>query len=142
MNHIILRTAARLLLPLLLVFSVFLLIRGHNLPGGGFVGGLLASAAYALHSLAYGIEASRRALLFRPRALVGVGLLTALGSGLPALFVGRPLMTGLWLTLDGKDGLHLGTPLLFDIGVYLVVIGSTLMYVFGLQEPDASGDAQ
>ena len=74
----IFRTAARLLMPLLLVFSVFLLLRGHNQPGGGFVGGLVAAAAFALYAIAFGVHRARQALLVRPLTLLGAGLLIAL----------------------------------------------------------------
>ena len=69
----IFRTAARLLMPLLLLFAVFLLLRGHNEPGGGFVGGLVAAAAFALYAIAYGVDRARRALLVKPLTLLGVG---------------------------------------------------------------------
>jgi len=74
---LILSTATRLLLPLLLMFSIFLLLRGHNEPGGGFVGGLVAAAAFALHAIAYSVAATRRLLIIDPRALIGTGLLIA-----------------------------------------------------------------
>ena len=132
MNSIILCTATRVLTPLMLAFSVFLLVRGHNDPGGGFVGGLVAAAAFSLYKLAYGVQAAERVLRINPRRLVGVGLLTALASGL--LSVGRNLLflTGLWTELGflGK----IGTPLLFDAGVFLVVIGVVLTIVFSLGE--------
>ena len=81
MNSPIFRTAARLLMPLLLLFSVFLLFRGHNQPGGGFVGGLIAAAAFALYAIAFGVQRARQALLVRPMTLLGAGLLIALVSG-------------------------------------------------------------
>jgi multicomponent Na+:H+ antiporter subunit B len=134
MPSIILSTATRYLLPLLMLFSVFILFRGHNDPGGGFIGGLVAAAAYSLYAVAYGVERARKLLIIAPRSLMGFGLLTALCSGLVALLVGKPFMTGLWasweLPLIGKPG----TPLFFDIGVYLVVIGVTLTIVFTLRE--------
>ena len=85
MTSPIFRTAARLLMPLLLLFAVFLLLRGHNEPGGGFVGGLVAAAAFALYVIAYGVERARRALLVKPLTLLGAGLLIALVSGVPAV---------------------------------------------------------
>jgi len=131
---LILSTATRYLLPLLLLFSVFLLLRGHNEPGGGFVGGLVAAAAFALHAIAYGVAMTRRLLGVDPRMLMGLGLLTAVSSGLFGLALGAPFMTGFWskgtLPVLGK----VGTPLLFDIGVYLVVIGVVLTIVFALSE--------
>lgn len=134
MHSMILSTATRYLLPLLLMFSIFLLLRGHNEPGGGFVGGLVAGAALALYALALGLRSAQRVLGLDPRSLIYFGLLAAALSGLPALVRGLEFMTGLWseraLPVIGK----LGTPLLFDAGVYLVVIGVTLTIIFALME--------
>ncbi len=134
MSSQILRTAALYLLPLMLLFSLFLLERGHNAPGGGFAGGLVAAAAFSLYMIAFGPREARKTLPVPPRALIGAGLLTAVGSGVPALVMGRPFMQALWspwaLPALGK----LGTPLLFDVGVYLVVLGVTLTIVYGLAE--------
>jgi multicomponent Na+:H+ antiporter subunit A len=126
----ILRTATRVLMPLLLLFAVFLLLRGHNEPGGGFVGGLVVAAAFALHAIAYGVVAARRALVVQSSTLLGVGLLLALSSGLLAWLNGDPLLTAQWITF----GAALGTPLLFDIGVFLLVIGVVLTMTFTLAE--------
>jgi multicomponent Na+:H+ antiporter subunit B len=133
---LILPTAARLLLPLLLLFSVFLLLRGHNLPGGGFAAGLVAAAAFALYAIATDVPAARRALGVAPRTLLGVGLLVALATGLLPLLAGRPFLTGLWgyVSLPGIGRVDVGTPLLFDVGVFLVVIGVTLTIVLSLAE--------
>ncbi len=81
MNSIILSTVSRLLAALMLVFSVFLLLRGHNLPGGGFAGGLVAAGAFVLHALSFGFPAARRMLWFEPQTIIAAGLIVALGSG-------------------------------------------------------------
>jgi multicomponent Na+:H+ antiporter subunit B len=133
---LILRTAAKYLLPLLLLFSVFLLLRGHNEPGGGFVGGLVAAAAFALYALAAGVNPARRALQANPHTLIGSGLLVALASGILPLFFGREFLTMYWadLHLPFLGDLEVGTPLFFDIGVYLVVVGAVLLIIFSLAE--------
>jgi multicomponent Na+:H+ antiporter subunit A len=123
-------TAARLLMPLLLLFSLFLLLRGHNQPGGGFVGGLVAAAAFVLYAIAFGVQRAREALRVRPLTLLGVGLLVALASGVPAVVQGQPFLTALWM----PGPLPLGTPALFDAGVFLVVTGVVLMMIFSLAE--------
>jgi multicomponent Na+:H+ antiporter subunit B len=135
-TSLILRTATRFLLPLLLLLSVFLLFRGHHEPGGGFSGGLVAAAAFVLYRFAFGVEEVRRVLPLDTRALLGVGLLVAAGSGSLALLAGRPLMTGLWaqVPVPGVGDLDLGTPLLFDVGVYLTVVGVTLSIILPLAE--------
>lgn len=117
-------------MPLLLLFSVFLLVRGHNQPGGGFVGGLIAAAAFALYGIAFGVQRARRALVVRPLTLLGAGLLIALVSGLPAVLRGRPFLAALWTS----GPIAVGTPALFDVGVFLVVAGVVLMMIFTLAE--------
>jgi multicomponent Na+:H+ antiporter subunit B len=136
MTSLILRTAALFLLPLLLLFSVFLLVRGHHEPGGGFSGALVASAAFVLYRFAFGREEVRRVLPVDARALIGTGLLVAIAGGSAALFAGRPLMTGLWwqVPIPGVGALDLGTPLLFDLGVYLTVVGVALSIILPLAE--------
>jgi multicomponent Na+:H+ antiporter subunit B len=135
-DSIILRTTSRIIMAVLLVFSVFLLIRGHNLPGGGFSGGLVASAAFAVHGLAFGVPSARRLLHWDPRSILAGGLVIALVSGLLALPEHLPFLTGLWdktpLPVLGK----VGTPLLFDAGVYFVVLGVVLLLVFTLAEEE------
>ena len=135
MTSSILQTAVRLLMPLLLLFAVFLLLRGHNEPGGGFVGGLVVAASFVLYSIAFGVDAARRALLVRPSTLLGVGLLVAFLSGLPAVVAGHTFMTALWTTVEaGSMVIAVGTPLVFDIGVFLAVVGVVLTIVFTLAE--------
>jgi len=131
----ILQTATRVLMPLLLLFAVFLLLRGHNEPGGGFVGGLVVGASFVLYSIAFGVDAGRRALLVSPSTLLGVGLLTALASGVPAVLSRRPFMTARWMEIGrGPDAIALGTPLVFDVGVFLAVVGVVLTIVFTLAD--------
>jgi multicomponent Na+:H+ antiporter subunit B len=121
---------------LLLLFSVFMLLRGHNEPGGGFVGGLLAAGAFALYMLAYDVEAARRLLRVNPMTLVGVGLLLAAASGTIAVRAGRPFLTGLWYPEPIPGIGKISTVLAFDVGVYLVVVGTALLVVFTLAEKE------
>lgn len=134
MSSLILRTATRYLVPLLLLFSLFLLWRGHHEPGGGFVGGLVAATAFVLIALAEGPEVARRVLRFPPHRLVPLGLAISAGAGVLALLRGQPFLTGLWLKAGGPEGLALGTPLLFDLGVYLTVLGVVLSILLALIE--------
>jgi len=137
-QSLILRTTAFFLLPLLLLFALFLLLRGHNEPGGGFIAGLVASAAIALHLFAMGTAGARRVLRVEPRDLLSWGLILAIGAGMPALFSGQPFLTADWLTLSLPvfGELKLGTPLLFDLGVFLVVIGTSTTIIINLAEHD------
>src|SRR5690606_32022271 len=135
MNSLILRTSTNYVLPLLLIFSVFILLRGHNLPGGGFVGGLIAAVAFVLQMFAQGLEKTREMLVFHPGYFLPFGLSLALISGFsPVFLTGEPFMTGLWfenpLPVIGK----VGSSLLFDLGVYLVVFGVALTIIFAISE--------
>ena len=134
MTSLILYTATTYLLPLLLLLSVYLLMHGHNLPGGGFVGGLVAAAAFGLYTIAHGVEEARRVLYVDPIVLIASGLFIALVSGLVSIFFHLPFLTGLWSELKIPVLGKVGTPLLFDAGVYMVVIGVTLMIIFSLAE--------
>jgi multicomponent Na+:H+ antiporter subunit B len=141
MTSIILQTSTRVLMPLLLLFAVFLLLRGHNQPGGGFVGGLVVASSFVLYSIAFGVDAGRRALLVSPATLLGVGPLVALASGLPAVVTGQAFMTAMWTEVAlGGTAVALGTPLVFDVGVFLAVIGVVLTIVFTLAEVSLSED--
>ena len=141
MTSSILQTATRVLMPLLLLFAVFLLLRGHNQPGGGFVGGLVVASSFVLYSIAFGVAAGRRALLVSPSTLLGVGPFVALTSGLPGLVKGQPFMTAQWTELAvGSSVIAIGTPLVFDVGVFLAVIGVVLTIVFTLAEVTLSED--
>lgn len=136
MTSLILATAARFLFPLLLLFSAFLLLRGHNLPGGGFVGGLVAAAAFALYWLAFGTRTAKRALRLNPITLISSGLLLAAASGCLAMLEGLPFLTGQWreVKVPGVGETYVGTPLLFDIGVYVLVIGVLMLVITSLAE--------
>jgi multicomponent Na+:H+ antiporter subunit B len=119
------------MIALLLLFSLFLLLRGHHEPGGGFVGGLVASAAFSLHAIAHRPAETRRLLRVEPETLLALGLAVAVCSGLPGVVAGRPFLTGLWLEAWGHAA---GTPLVFDVGVYLVVCGVCLSIILSLAE--------
>jgi multicomponent Na+:H+ antiporter subunit B len=131
---LILLTAIRYLVPVLLLFSLFLLTRGHNEPGGGFVGGLVAGAAFALYAIAHTVHQARLLLRFAPRTLIGSGLLIAVASGLVPLLFQQPFLTGLWITVEVPIIGKLGTPGIFDIGVYIAVLGVILQIIFELME--------
>lgn len=134
MTTLILRTAAVYLMPLLLLFSVFILLRGHYLPGGGFVGGLIASIALVVYGYANGINQIKMFLRFHPGALIPTGVTLSLLSGTLPLFFSRPFMTGLWLEGTYPIIGQVGTALIFDIGVYFVVVGTALTIIFSIAE--------
>lgn len=131
MSSLILSTAARAGTWLMLAFSIYLLLRGHNNPGGGFLGGLVAAAAMLLRAIAADVATARRWLRFDPIKIAALGVGIAILAGSLALLQGRPFLTGLWIF---PLGLPLGTPLLFDIGVYLVVFGAVTALAMALEE--------
>jgi multicomponent Na+:H+ antiporter subunit B len=133
MNSLILSTATRLLMPLILAVSVFVFFRGHNEPGGGFIGGLLAATAFALVEKAEGLAAARRALRFSPESIAAVGLGCALISGLWGGMEYDTFLKGVWPHLY-EYGLPVGSIPLFDAGVYLVVLGTVCAILFALEE--------
>ncbi len=133
----ILKTTSLLLVTLFLIFSFFLLWRGHDEPGGGFAGGLVASSAFALYTIAFGAVGARQNLVIDSRLLIGVGMALAAISGIPSLLLGDAFATGRWADVEIADReIHIGTPLLFDIGVYLAVLGVVVTIVFALAEEE------
>jgi multicomponent Na+:H+ antiporter subunit B len=128
----ILQTAIKMLMPLFFIFSIYLLFRGHNEPGGGFIGGLIGSIAFVFHAMVFDSRVTLRVYRLNPVRLIAVGLFLAVFSGLLALSQGNPFMTAIWadfyLPVIGRPG----TPILFDIGVYVLVIGAVLKITFSM----------
>ena len=128
-RSVVLETAVRLVFHTVLVFGVYLLFAGHNQPGGGFVGGLVAGAAVAMQYVAGGIDEVRRLSRFRPWTILGTGLLVAFCTAAAPLLVGDAILE---TALFEWDAPLLGTvkttsALVFDLGVYLLVVGLVLM---------------
>jgi len=136
MNSPLLQGTTRILAPLLLLFSIYMLLRGHNEPGGGFIAGLIAAAAFILYAMAWGAAVARTSLRIAPAKLAAAGALLAGTSGIAGLVFGRAPFSGLWLFIGGggDKGLPLSTVLAFDIGVYLTVLGSVLVLFFALED--------
>ena len=137
MNTLIFRTVAPFLTALMVLFSLFVLLRGHNEPGGGFIGGLIAVSALAIFGIANGIAAVRKALWFHPMAISAFGLFIACLAGLLSMAFAVPFMTGLWVypVILGVE-IPLSTVMLFDAGVYLVVVGSITSIALALEAGD------
>jgi multicomponent Na+:H+ antiporter subunit B len=137
---LLLEYTARAIYWLMLVVSVWILLRGHNAPGGGFISGLVAVAATSLMAIVYGCDRARRAMPLSPIPLTGVGILLALVSGIPALLGNKPYLTHAWWTVDlGFTSLKLSTVLVFDVGVYAAVWGAFTLYLLALLNDE--GDA-
>ncbi|MEJ8802392.1 MnhB domain-containing protein [Pontibacter sp. H249] len=175
MRTLIFATAIRIITPLFIVFSVYILVRGHNHPGGGFIGGLIGSIAFVFHILAHGTRQTAKSYFsftfykydrkpnhsrmhhalrllrknvlrnkaekpksiwnyypqrLKPAYIMAFGLLVAVSSGLIGLLNGKPFMAAYWLDAKIPFIGSVGTPLLFDAGVYFLVIGMVLKMVF------------
>jgi multicomponent Na+:H+ antiporter subunit B len=134
-NSFIFQTVVRLSFFLINVLAVYFLLRGHNLPGGGFIAGLATAISLVLLSLAIGNEALHRVIRYDPVRLAAAGLLLATMTGILPLLAGRPFLEHFnfhWKAVPLLGELHVGTPLLFDLGVYFVVVGiaSKIVFVF------------
>lgn len=119
----VLRTVARIASPLTVLMSIQVFFQGHNLPGGGFIAGVLGAAAGAIYLLGFGLEKARRVTWWKFSI---VGLAIAIGNGVWSMFDGRPFMD---YVMWEPFGLHIPTSTFFDVGVYLIVFG-TLMTIF------------
>jgi multicomponent Na+:H+ antiporter subunit B len=135
MKSLIFRTIAPVIVSVMVLFSIFVLLRGHNEPGGGFIGGLIAVAALSIYGIAFGVETVRRAIVFHPLSIAGAGLLLATLSGLLSMVFHVPFMTGLWVypVVLGEE-IPLSSVMTFDIGVYLVVVGAVTSIALSLEE--------
>ena len=137
MRTVIFRTVAPYFTSLMVLFSIFVLLRGHNEPGGGFIGGLIAASAFAIYGIACGVAPVRRALYFHPMAIAAAGLFLSSLAGVASVFAAVPFLTGLW-TYPHIFGVEvaISSVLFFDIGVYLVVVGAITSIALALEERD------
>jgi len=131
MKSVILKSAAQLVGAIVLVFAIYLLWRGHHAPGGGFIAALVASTGFALVLIAEGPDRFRQRIMVAPQHLIGTGIGLSVGAGFMALFQNKPFLTGIWWP---PNAAILGTPLLFDSGVFLAVLGCILTVLLALEE--------
>ena len=134
MHSLILSAVARIFFAIMVLASLWVLLRGHNEPGGGFIGGLVGAAGFATLALALGVEKARAWLVFHPIVLMGAGLVLAAASGVPGILLDGSFLTHQWGSLFG---VKLGTTIIFDLGVYMVVVGGVLSFMFRLYAEDA-----
>lgn len=129
-TSLIMTSSARYVLWASVALSLFVLLRGHNEPGGGFIGGLIGALGFVFHALARGSASTRTVLRLEPLTWAGIGLLCGVLAGLPALLMtGEPFLTQQWL-----GATPIGTTVLFDVGVYFVVLGFALAFVLPFLE--------
>jgi multicomponent Na+:H+ antiporter subunit B len=132
-RSLMLEYVARTAYWLMLLASVWILLRGHNAPGGGFIAGLVAVAATALMAIVYGVDRARHHLPLPPLALAAAGVLLALISGIPGAWDHSPFLTHQWWSLElGSNAIKLSTVIVFDAGVYAAVWGAFATYLFAL----------
>ncbi len=133
-HPIMLQNLSRLLFPLMLLFAAFVFIRGHNLPGGGFIAGLITMLAIILQYLSNGIAWTSKRIGPDMHQMIGAGLMFAIGTGLVAVALGYPFLTSAFTYLKwpivGK--FEVASAMMFDLGVFLVVVGSTVMILVEL----------
>ncbi len=134
MPELYLRMLDRILTPVLLILTFFLLLRGHNLPGGGFIAGLMAAAAFQLQILSRGEEIVRQQVGQYIQPGIGIGLLVAVGAGIAGVLGSTGFFKGIWFDIPlGPLGyLEIGTPVIFDFGVFAVVVCVVTSYLLGL----------
>ena len=128
-HPLMLRQIARPILPLALMVSVFIFLRGHNLPGGGFIAGLITSVALILQYIASGMIWTQDRISFRYHNVIGLGLLFATVAGAGSFVFGYPFLTSTfgYITWPVVGKFEVASALVFDLGVYLTVIGATLL---------------
>jgi multicomponent K+:H+ antiporter subunit A len=118
----------------MLLFAVFMFLRGHNMPGGGFIAGLVASLAIVVQYLANGISWTASRIRVDMHTVIAVGLFFAIGTGLTSIFLGYPFMTSAFTYLKwpvvGK--FEVASAMVFDLGVFLAVVGATVMILVEL----------
>lgn len=130
MNSIIFKIMSHIVAGLMLIFSVFLLFRGHNEPGGGFIGALIAVIAFSLLMLAESPDYVRKRIKYSPMSIAVIGAIFTIIPSMVSLFFNKPFLTSIWW----KDIIPVGTPIVFDIGVYLAIIGAVLAILLRLDQ--------
>ncbi|MGM0516794.1 MAG: monovalent cation/H+ antiporter subunit A [Pseudomonadota bacterium] len=133
-HPLLLRTFTQLILPLTLLFGVYVFLRGHNEPGGGFIAGLIVASAIVAQYMANGIENAEAKLHLPNHGIIGAGLLVALGTGLVSMLFGTPFLTSAFTHLDLPliGDIEVASAIAFDLGVFLVVLGSTVLILLNL----------
>ncbi len=137
-NNIILETSIKVLLFFIVLYSVYIFTAGHYYPGGGFIGGLMTAGAIVLLLITYDIKTVAQFLPVNYRIITAIGLLFAIGTSAGALIFNVPFLTHAFTDIDlpvlGELSLH--TAVLFDLGVYLVVVGVTMTIIQTIGEDE------
>ncbi len=130
MRTIILSSVLNVLIPLFIIFAIFMLFRGHDRPGGGFIGGLIVAIPFMVNAMAFGAKHTQQKFLIKPFVIIPIGLLLATLSGVFAFVLKQPFLSALWSVYKFPVIGKVGTPTIFDIGVFLIVSGVVLQITF------------
>ncbi|WP_370453180.1 Na(+)/H(+) antiporter subunit B [Oceanobacillus sp. CFH 90083] len=137
-NNMMLQTLARLIILVVLSFSIYLMLAGHNSPGGGFIGGLMTASAILILYLSFGLNPIKKVIRFDFIKIIGIGLLLPGVTGLVSIFLGDSYLKQYFdyfqIPLIGE--VELTTALPFDLGVYFVVLASALTIILTIAEDD------
>ncbi|EMR05149.1 Multiple resistance and pH homeostasis protein B [Bhargavaea cecembensis DSE10] len=137
-SDVIIQTTTKVVFFIIFLFAIHIFFAGHYTPGGGFVGGLLTASAIVLLLLAFDIRTVRKALPFNYTVIIAIGLLLALGTAAASILFNVPFFTHAYdyfnLPLFGETSLH--SAMLFDLGVYLVVVGATMNIILSIGSDD------
>ncbi|MHA7966664.1 Na(+)/H(+) antiporter subunit B [Paenibacillus sp. CAU 1782] len=137
-SNVILQTAAKVLVFIIMIYSIYILFAGHNNPGGGFIGGLITASALMLLYLAFDVETVRDIIPVDFKIVGAIGVMLALLTGLASVLFGDNFLFQYYeyvnLPLLGKTGL--GTAFVFDLGVYMAVVGTTMTIIRSISEDE------
>ena len=139
MNSVLLQLTSSYLKYILYILALWFLLKGHNKPGGGFIAGLLLSSGFLLDMLANGLAKARKDIFMNPVSLTVFGVIIALFFSVLPIFFNKAFFEGMWLpefSLPLLGTLHIGTPLFFDLGVFMAVIGFTVSVIFDLEKAE------
>lgn len=138
-NNVSLHTIARITVFIILSVAIYLLFAGHSNPGGGFIGALMTAASIVLLYISFDLKTIQKVISFYFPYFIGTGIIIALGTGLSSTIFGYPFLTQffdhMWIPILGE--VELTTALVFDIGVYVVVVGVTLLIITTIAGDDA-----
>ncbi|GAA5417326.1 Na(+)/H(+) antiporter subunit B [Paraliobacillus ryukyuensis] len=137
-NNVSLHTMTRIAVFIILSFAIYLLLAGHNNPGGGFIGALMTASAVVLLYISFDLKTIKNVLEFYFPYFIGTGLIIAIGTGISSMIFGYPFLTQFFTHahLPILGDVELTTALVFDIGVYIVVVGVTLLIITTIAEDD------
>jgi len=133
-HSLIVTVGTRLLLPMIITSGVFIFLRGHNEPGGGFIAGVLVGIAYIMQYVASGYNWSQERARFDPHLMIGAGITIAAASGLPSWLFGYPYLTSTfgYVPIPLIGPVEIASVIVFDIGVFLTVVGIVLISLANL----------